>query len=124
MARVLVVGAPGRARELDSSGHVVEEADGVDPERLATVTPRLEGVSVLCWLLGDSDSAAVHGDRLQSLVEYLVDTPVRGLVYERSAEHPEGEEIVARASRTFRMPCAVVSLGDDLAAAVASVLSA
>ena len=124
MARILVVGAPGRARELDSSGHVVEQADGVDPERLATVTPRLEGVSVLCWLLAGSGSAAVHGDRLESLVEYLVDTPVRGLVYERSAEHPGGEEIVAQASRTFRMPCAVVSPGDDLAAAVATVLSA
>ena len=28
MARILVVGEPGRARELESSGHVVEEADG------------------------------------------------------------------------------------------------
>jgi hypothetical protein len=123
VARILVVGEPGRARELESSGHAVEEADGVDPDRLATVTPRLEGVTVVCWLFGESGTGALHGDRLASLVEYLVDTPVRGLVYERSADHPGGEEIVARARTTFRIPCAVVSPGDDLAEAVSEVLS-
>ena len=123
MARVLVVGGAGRARELSSSGHVVEEADGVEPERLATLTPRLEGVSVVCWLFGDSGSEALHGDRLASLLEYLVDTPVRGFVYERSAEHPHGEEIVMRARETFRIPCAVIAPGDDLAEAVSRVLA-
>jgi hypothetical protein len=123
VARVLVVGGAGRARELASSGHVVEEADGVDPDRLATLTPRLEGVSVVCWLFGESGTEPLHGDRLASLVEYLVDTPVRGLVYERSADHPQGEEIVTRARETFRIPCAVVSPGDNLAEAVARVLA-
>lgn len=123
MARVLVVGAPERTRELESSGHLVETAAGADPDRLATLTPLLEGVTVVCWLFGDSESEALHGDRLRSLVEYLVDTPVRGLVYERAAEHPEGGRIVERARTTLRIPCAVVSPGDDLAAAVESVLS-
>lgn len=123
MARILLVGGAGRARELASSGHVVEEADGVDPDRLVTLTPRLEGVSVVCWLFGESGAESLHGDRLASLVEYLVDTPVRGLVYERSADHPRGEEIVTRARVTFRIPCAVVSPGDDLADAVARVLT-
>ena len=123
MARVLVVGGAGRAGELASSGHVVEEADGVDPDRLATLTPRLEGVTVVCWLFGESGAEALHGDRLASLVEYLVDTPVRGLVYERSSDHPEGERIVERARETFRIPCAVVSPGDDLGEAVAEVLA-
>jgi hypothetical protein len=124
VARVLVVGGAGRAAELDASGHVVEEADGVDPLRLATLTPRLEGVSVLCWLFGHADAAELHGERLETLLEYLVDTPVRGVVYERSAQHPGGERIVERARATFRMPCAIVSPGDDLARAVSSVLSA
>ncbi len=123
MARVLVVGGAGRAAELASSGHVIEQADGVDPARLVTLTPRLEGVSVLCWLFGEADDEALHGGRLTSLLEYLVDTPVRGFVYERSADHPGGEEIVARASDTFRIPCAVISPGDDLGLAVTDVLA-
>ena len=123
MARVLVVGGDsGRAAELGSSGHVIEDADGIDPDRLATLTPRLESVSVVCWLFGESGDAALHGDRLESLLEYLVDTPVRGFVYERSERHPDGEEIVARARERFRIPCAVVSPGDDVAAAVSRVL--
>ena len=124
MARVLIVGGAGRAGELAGSRHVVEEATGVDPERLATLTPRLEGVSVVCWLFGESGSDALHGDRLSALLEYLVDTPVRGFVYERSESHPGGESIVERASATFRLPAAVVGRGDDLAEAVARVLAA
>ena len=123
MARILVVGAAGRGRELESSGHVVEEAEGADPDRLATLTPLLEGVTVVCWLFGESGAGPLHGDRLESLVEYLVDTPVRGLVYERSSDHPRGEEVVARARETFRIPCVVVSPGDDLGEAVSQVLS-
>ena len=123
MARVLVVGAVERAAELASSGHVVEEADGVDPARLVTLTPRLEGVSVVCWLFGHADDEALHGERLTSVIEYLVDTPVRGFVYERSPDHPDGEQIVARARATFRIPCTVVSPGDDLADAVSAVLA-
>jgi hypothetical protein len=124
VARILVVGPAGRARELASSGHVVEEAEGADPDRLATITPLLEGVSVVCWLFGESGEKPLHGDRLESLVEYLVDTPVRGFVYERSTDHPEGEAVVARASETFRIPCVVVSPGDDLGQAVGQVLGA
>lgn len=123
MARVLVVGGAGRARELEGSGHVVEEGDGIDPARLVTLTPRLEGVSVVCWLFGGDDREALHGDTLAALIEYLVDTPVRGLVYERSPTHPGGEEIVARARATFRMRCAALSPGESLPAAVESVLA-
>ena len=102
---------------------MVEEAAGVDPDRLATVTPRLEGVTVLCWLFGDDSREALHGDRLAALLEYLVDTPVRGFVYERSPYHPDGEDIVARAGATFRLPCAVIAPGEDLLAAVNRVMS-
>jgi hypothetical protein len=123
VARVLIVGAARGARELVSLGHVVDEAAGVDPDRLATLTPRLEGVGVVCWLFGDTADPALHGDRLAALLEYLVDTPVRGFVYERSAAHPAGERLVARAEATFRLPCAVIGSGDDLADAVARVLA-
>jgi hypothetical protein len=102
VARILVVGAPGRARELESSGHVVEDAAGVDPDRLATLTPRLEGVTVVCWLFGEDGRAALHGDRLGTLLEYLVDTPVRGFVYEGQA----GAAAVRAASARWWAPSA------------------
>ena len=54
-----------------------------DPDRLGTLMPALAGVTVVCWLMGSAeDSLDVHGARLRSLMEHLVDTPVRGLVYE------------------------------------------
>ena len=123
MARILIVGPERRAGELASSGHVVEDASGVDPDRLATLTPRLEGVSVVCWLFGGDARAALHGDRLGALLEYLVDTPVRGFVYERSAAHPGGEQLVERAGATFRLPTAVIAPDADLAGAVERVLA-
>jgi hypothetical protein len=49
---------------------------------------------------------------------------VRGLVYERSSAHARGEQIVARARERFRIPCVVVSPGDDLGEAVEQVLGA
>jgi uncharacterized protein YbjT (DUF2867 family) len=146
LARVLIVGCGCRGRELAAalveSGHAVRGtsrraealpaieaagAEGVvaDPDRLATLTPQLEGVSVLCWLLGGADNAALHGPRLESLLELLVDTHVRGVVYE--AAHEQGAALVRLASVTYRMPAEVVSRGAGvgaLAEAVERVLAA
>jgi hypothetical protein len=80
-----------------------------DPDRLATLVPVLDGVTVVCWLMGSaSDSPAVHGDRLQTFMEHLVDTPVRGFVYEAGgAVEPAlvetGAQIVRSASETWRI---------------------
>jgi nucleoside-diphosphate-sugar epimerase len=134
VARVLIVGCGCRGRALASAlladGHAVrgttrdqgqiaaiEEsgADGVvaDPDRLGTLMPALAGVSAICWLMGAADAPAVNGERLQTLMERLVDTHVRGLVYEAGgAAGPEllgaGAAIVRRASETWHMPAAVV----------------
>jgi putative NADH-flavin reductase len=136
LARVLIVGCGCRGRELAGvlveRGHAVRgttrheanvaaiEATGAhgvvaDPDRLGTLTPRLDGVSVLCWLMGTATDAAeaLHGPRLESLVETLVDTHVRGVVYEAAgsvepAWFDRGTEIVRRAGETYRMPTEVV----------------
>lgn len=75
---------PDRLEVIES---VCGEAALADPDLLGTLLPLLEGVSVVCWLMGSAggpaDSvAALHGPRLASLLAKLVDTPVRGLVYE------------------------------------------
>jgi len=140
MARVLIVGCGCRGGELAAAlvghGHAVRgttrderqlprieaagaEAVVADPFRLATLTPKLEGVSVLCWLLasarGDADElAALHGPRLETLLETLVDTHVRGVVYEAAGSVPDGPlkrgaEAVRRARETYLMPAELIT---------------
>ena len=135
MARVLIVGCGCRGRALAqrllADGHVVRgstrdpervaaiEAAGaeavlLDPDRLATLMPQLAGVSAICWLMGSAEGAEdVHGARLASLMERLVDTPVRGLVYEAGgsvgpALLAGGAAIVREASARWRIPIEVV----------------
>jgi threonine dehydrogenase-like Zn-dependent dehydrogenase len=126
MARVLIVGCGCRgqalARSLAAQGHAVRgtsrdaaklpaiEATGAeavlaDPDRLVTMMPAIEGVSVVCWLLGTAAAPELHGPRLESMLEHIVDTPVRGLVYETGGvERPDALAIAARAATTWRMP--------------------
>jgi hypothetical protein len=86
-----------------------------DPDRLATLVPTLSGVTVVCWLMGGAvDSPDVNGRRLATFAEHLVDTPVRGLVYE--AAGPAGDDVLATgaqivrdASRTWHIPVQVVN---------------
>jgi uncharacterized protein YbjT (DUF2867 family) len=95
------------------------EAVVADPDRLGTLMAQIGGVSVLCWLLGSVEGEAranLHGPRLGSMLEALVDTHVRGVVY----EGPSGEDAL-RFSRTFRMPLVVLSEGATPADGVAAV---
>lgn len=106
---------PGK---LDAIEAVCGDAAVADPDRLGTLLPLLAGVSVICWLMGSAggtpDSVgALHGPRLQSLLAKLVDTPVRGLVYEAagtvaSEVLAEGGVVVRAAAATYRMPATVV----------------
>jgi nucleoside-diphosphate-sugar epimerase len=135
MARVLIVGCGCRgralARRLAAEGYAVRgttrhparrgdiEAAGAepvvaDPDRLTTLLPRLAGVSSVCWLLGSAqDAPDLQGARLRSLLERLVDTPVRGVVYEAAGSVDggllaEGTAIVRDASARWRIPVEVV----------------
>jgi hypothetical protein len=104
--------SPERFRELEVAG-----IEGVvaDPDRLATILPALSGVSVVCWLMGTAhDSPELHGARLQSLAEHLVDTPVRGLIYEAAGTVERtlldrGAQIVRTASQTWHIRGEVVT---------------
>jgi nucleoside-diphosphate-sugar epimerase len=137
VARVLIVGCGCRGRRLAAAlladGHSVRgttrrpeslaaiertgaEAVAADPDRLGTIMAQLAGVSVVCWLLGSASGASVadvHGPRLVTLLERLVDTPVRGIVYEGTGSVDgtllgAGAAAVRDAERTWRMPAEVV----------------
>lgn len=94
------------------------EAVAADPDRLGSVTDLIGDVTVLAWLMGsasgDGDAAVtVNGPRLESLLERLVDTPVRGLVYEARGSAPaevldEGVAMVEGASERWRIPVVIL----------------
>jgi uncharacterized protein YbjT (DUF2867 family) len=132
VARALIVGCGCRGRlvgrQLIAEGWAVRgtsrreegleaiEAAGIepalaDPDRPATILELVNDVAVLVILLGnaggsDEELAAIHGPRLERLMEHLVETPVRGVVYEGTEG---GEEIVRAAAHTWRIPVRTIS---------------
>ena len=130
MARVLIVGCGGRgqalARELVAAGHAVRGTSrdprrelamreaGVepyvgDPDRIATLMDALYGTTIVCWLMSTADNEELHAGRLRMLCEKLVDTPVRGLVYEAAGPAAAGVPIVEDARTRWNMPVEVVT---------------
>jgi uncharacterized protein YbjT (DUF2867 family) len=137
--RCLIIGCGCRGRALAGSliatGHAVRgttrhpselaglEAAGVepfiaDPDRVGTLVAALQQVSVACVLLGaaagDPDRvAALHGPRLETLLEKMIDTTVRGVVYEAAGSvSPDvlarGADLVASACERSRIPYALI----------------
>ena len=94
------------------------EAALADPARPGTILDLVGDVTVIHWLLGSVDDGepevdALHGDSLEALLERLVDTPVRGFVYEAAGRAPDrclrrGVALVRFAARTWRIPVEVV----------------
>ena len=78
-----------------------------DPDRIGTLMDALSGVTVVCWLTGTLPVPELHAGRLRMLWEKLVDTPVRGVVYEGAL--PEGERVARIASETWRIPLEVLA---------------
>jgi len=139
LARALILGCGCRGRllgkELLGQGWAVrgtsrrEEgltpiaAAGIEParadlDRVGTVLEHVADVAVVYVLLGSATGdpeavAELHRLRLERLLEKLVDTPVRGVVYEAvgsvdAAVLADGAELVRAAERTWRIPVRVV----------------
>ena len=144
MARALIVGCGRRGRALgaelaardwqvrgtsrsDEGLAAIAEAGlesaRADPDRPGTVLDLVGDVAVVVWLLGSADGgreelAAIHGPRLERLLEKLVDTPVRGFAYEDEGSAPSdvldgGRAIVEKASLTWRIPATTLGSGVD-----------
>jgi nucleoside-diphosphate-sugar epimerase len=94
------------------------EAAPADPDRPGTILELCGDASVVAWLLGsaagDPDQLeAIHGPRLERLLEKLVDSPVRGFAYEAAGSVPRGalgagRKIVEMASETWRIPITMI----------------
>ncbi len=139
MARALIVGcgcrgralgrrlvdagwrARGTTRDPENEDDILDAglaAAVADPDRVGTVLEHVGDVTLVFWLLGsatgDGDAvAALHGPRLERLMEEVVDTPVRGVVYEAAGAVARellegGAAIVATASERWRIPVEIV----------------
>jgi hypothetical protein len=139
VARVLIVGGGcrgrGLAETLVGAGHAVRittrsesgraaiEAAGAecwvgDPDRIATLRQSLDRVTVACWLLGTASGdeeqlQALFGTRLEYWLTQVIDTTVRGFVYESGGTvAPEllasGWELVQRICTLNSIPHAFV----------------
>jgi nucleoside-diphosphate-sugar epimerase len=155
VARALIFGCGCRGRQLGGQlleagwavrgtsrreeGLAAIEAAGIeaalaDPDRPGTILELVNDVAVLVLLLGsatgsEEELAAIHGPRLERLLEHLVETPVRGVLYEGTEA---GTEVVGNASRTWRIPAAIapkpsqpayIAGGDGLADEVKALLA-
>jgi uncharacterized protein YbjT (DUF2867 family) len=106
---------PARVDELEAAG--IEPAVG-DPYRLATLLPHIANTSALVWLMASAtgdDVEALHRTRLQTTLERLVDSPVRGMVYEAAGTLPAallrgGAAEVRKAALTWQMPNVIVEV--------------
>jgi hypothetical protein len=135
VARFLIVGCGCRgqalSRELVKAGHIVRgttrdpaklaaieaagaEAVVADPYRLATVMPLLDGTSAVLWLMGTANGSAdsveaVHGTRLESMLELIVDTHARGFLYETGGvEREVGVHAARCAAEVYEMPIVIL----------------
>jgi hypothetical protein len=145
VARLLIVGGGCRglrlARGAGEEGHAVRivtraearrpeiEAVGAscwigDPDRLGTLRGALEGVAIVCWLLGtasgpEEQRRSLHGSRLQSFLGHTVDTTVRGFLYEAAgtavpaASFTAGEAIAVRDTARNAIPLALLHADPD-----------
>jgi len=112
-----VRGTSRRAEGLDSIRAAGFDAAEADPDRPGTVLDLCGDVAVVIWLLGSATGAgvsAIHGPRLERLLEKLVDSPVRGFAYEAAGSVDEdllaaGREIVERAGELWRIPVAFLT---------------
>jgi len=141
------------ARELCSRGHAVRgttrsperiptiEAAGAeailgDPDRVGTIAPALAQVGVVCVLLGSARGThqaltALHSTRLEMLLTRVIDTTVRGFVYEavgtvEETVLAEGAELVRSLCERSRIPFALLEgdrgSGDEWAAGAAAAV--
>ncbi|MET0306040.1 MAG: NAD(P)H-binding protein [Solirubrobacterales bacterium] len=146
MARALIVGCGCRGRALgeqllaegwavrgtsrSEGGLAPIEAAGIeaalaDPENPSTVLDLVGDVAAVYWLLGSAEGSAenlgaIHGPRLERLLERLVETPVRRFVYEASGSVDReilerGSSIVRAAGERWRIPVTVAGPQTDIA---------
>jgi hypothetical protein len=108
------------------AGRAAIEAAGAEcwvgtPDRLATLRGALDSVTIVCWLLGaavggEQELRALHSSRLELFLTQMIDTTVRGLVYEArgtavaNALLANGEMLTRRLTARNQIPAAFLTV--------------
>jgi hypothetical protein len=90
------------------------------PDRLGTLHTALENVTIVCWLLGTASGPpeqlrALHGRRLEFFLGQMIDTTVRGFVYEAAGAGvpaqtlAEGSRIVTELTTRNSIPASILT---------------
>jgi hypothetical protein len=121
MARVLIVDDGSRtalAEELLAAAGYATRS--VTPTLAGDIVDQLENVTVVAYLLADSTDPLTHDEMLETVLLKVVDTGVRGFVYEPPSDEPNRH--VAHAAETWHLSVAELprdaDWGDQLVAAV------
>jgi hypothetical protein len=117
MARVLIVDDGARTAEaeaaLGAAGYAVRS---VAPTLAGEIVDQLENVTVVAYLMGGAADPAVNDEMLETVLLKVVDTGVRGFVYERPGDGPNAH--VTHASETWHLSVAELGPGADFGAAL------
>ncbi len=126
----------GTSRRED--GLAAIEAAGIepalaDPAQPGSVLDLVGDVALVVWLLGSArgepgEVAAIHGEKLERLLERLVETPIRRFVYEAAgsadpAALERGASAVRAAGERWRIPVAILQSTLDSASPTAELIS-
>jgi uncharacterized protein YbjT (DUF2867 family) len=127
---LLTEGWQVRGTSRREEGLAAIEAAGIDsaladPDDPGTVLDLVGDVATVYWLLGSAVGnpeavEAIHGSRLERILERLVETPVRRFVYEGfgsvdPAILERGGSIVRAAGERWHIPVAVAARQIDIA---------
>jgi hypothetical protein len=108
------------------AGRIAIEASGAEcwigtPERLGTLRGALENVTIVCWLLATAAGSVqqirdLHGSRLEFFLGQVIDTTVRGFLYEAAGTVSDdalagGERIVRALGERNAIPVAFLRAG-------------
>jgi uncharacterized protein YbjT (DUF2867 family) len=122
--RLLAEGWAVRGTSRREEGLATIEAAGIepalaDPAAPGSVLDLVGDVAIVAWLLGSAkgspeELAALHGRALERVLERIVETPVRGFLYEAEGSAApallaHGQEAVEAASERWRIPSAALS---------------
>lgn len=123
MARVLIVDSGERlaaAEEaLAAAGYAVRS---VTPKLAGDIVDALENVTVVAYLMADSEDPAVHDEMLETVLLKVVDTGVRGFAYEPPDEQPNRH--VAHAIETWHLSVATLEDAPEFGEALVSAVNA